>query len=127
MKQFLLVGLGGGLGSMARYGVARWMLITGAPPFFPWATFTVNVVGCLIIGLLAGMADRYHLFSDNVTLLLFTGLLGGFTTFSSFGLETILLLRRGEWGVASVYVIGSLLLGLLAVWLGMRAVEAWPR
>lgn len=110
---------------MARYGVARWMLVAGSQPFFPWATFTVNVCGCLAIGLLAGLAGRFHLFSENATLFLFTGLLGGFTTFSSFGLETLLLLRRGEWGWAALYVVGSLLLGLLAVWLGMKLVEAW--
>ncbi|HWL53827.1 MAG TPA: fluoride efflux transporter CrcB [Chthoniobacteraceae bacterium] len=126
MKQFLIVGLGGGIGSMVRYGVARWMLVAGAQPFFPWATFAVNVSGCLVIGVLAGLADRFHLFSENATLLLFTGLLGGFTTFSSFGLEAMFLMRRGEWGWAALYVAGSLLFGLLAVWLGMKAVEAWP-
>ena len=123
MSAFLWVGLGGFLGSMARYAVA---LAIGAPAAgrFPFATFAVNLAGCLLIGLLAGLFSRMPAVPDAVRLFLVTGVLGGFTTFSAFGLETVLLLRRGEIAMALLYVGGSVLAGIAAVWLGLRLGEA---
>ena len=81
----------------------------------------MNLAGCLAAGLLAGFVERHpDALSAEARLLLFVGLLGGFTTFSAFGLETAQLLRRGEWLVASGYVGGSVLLGLALVLLGLR-------
>mgnify|MGYP003385730637 CR=1 FL=1 len=79
----------------------------------------MNVIGCLVAGVLAGLAERHDLFSPDARLLLFTGVLGGFTTFSAFGLETMFLLKRGELVVASANVILSVAAGLMALWIGL--------
>jgi len=78
----------------------------------------VNVIGCFIAGLLAGMAVKQDVFTPEARVLLFTGLLGGFTTFSAFGLETLVLLKRGEAGVAIANIVVSIAAGLLVAWLG---------
>ena len=127
MKNILLVGLGGFVGSIARYKLGGWLLHMTAQERFPFSTFAINVAGCLVVGVLAGLAERYELFGPGTRLFLFTGLLGGFTTFSAFGLETMFLLRRGEPGVAAVYVGASVLLGIGAVWLGIKVISLLPR
>lgn len=118
MNAYLWVGLGGFIGSVARYGVALW-LAPGEIGRFPWATFAVNCVGCLLIGVLAGVFARAPA-PDAVRLFAITGVLGGFTTFSAFGLESVTLLRRGDLGAALLYILGSVLVGVVAVWLGLR-------
>jgi len=121
LHALLVVGLGGAIGSIARYLLATWTMQAAAPEKFPLGTFAVNLIGCLAAGLLAGWAERHPgVLSPDLRALLFVGLLGGFTTFSAFGLETAQLLRRGEWLVASGYVGGSVLLGLALVLLGLR-------
>jgi len=94
----------------------------GAASGFPFGTWLVNVSGCFLIGLWAGLATRYAWLNGDLRLLLVTGVLGGFTTFSAFGLESLQLLRRGEMTLAWLYVGGSVLLGLVMVatgwWLG---------
>ena len=127
MKALLLVGLGGGIGSMARYALGMLLMQPAAHGRFPLATFAVNVLGCLLAGLLAGWWERQAILSADARLFVFTGLLGGFTTFSAFGLETVALLRRGEPGTAALYAGGSVALGIAAVWLGLRLVAALPR
>ncbi|MGH7463180.1 MAG: fluoride efflux transporter CrcB [Longimicrobiales bacterium] len=127
MKNILLVGLGGFVGSIARYKLGGWLLHMTAQERFPFSTFAVNVAGCLVVGVLAGLAERYELFGPGTRLFLFTGLLGGFTTFSAFGLETMFLLRRGEPGVAAMYVGASVLLGIGAVWMGIKVISLLPR
>ena len=119
----LFVGLGGFAGAVARYLLGGWVLHQTLSAKFPWSTFAVNLLGCLIIGLLSGLAERLDWFSPSMRLLLLTGLLGGFTTFSAFGLETVHLLRRGELWIAAAYVLGSVLACIVAVWLGMKGVE----
>lgn len=126
MTNILLVGIGGFIGSVARYKLGGWLLHLTVQEKFPYSTFAVNVVGCLIVGVLAGLAERYELFGSGARLFLFTGLLGGFTTFSAFGLETMFLLRRGEPWVAALYVVASVLLGLVAVWMGIKGVYLLP-
>lgn len=118
MKSLLLVALGGALGSMARFKLSGWVLHQTPNWRFPAGTLAVNLLGCLIAGLLAGMAVKQDVFTSEARLFLFTGLLGGFTTFSAFGLETLLLLKRGEAGVAIANVVISVVIGLLVAWLG---------
>ena len=118
MKSLLLVALGGALGSMTRFKLSGWVLHHTATWRFPAGTLTVNLLGCFIAGLLAGMAVKQEIFTPEARLFLFTGLLGGFTTFSAFGLETLLLLKRGEAGVAFANVAISVVIGLQVAWLG---------
>lgn len=118
MKELLLVALGGALGSMGRYAISAWALADQLAWRFPVGTFLVNILGSLLIGLLGGLVVKHQWFSPEVRLLLITGVLGGFTTFSAFGLETFYLIRRGELGIAIAYVASSVLLGLILVWLG---------
>ena len=117
----VLVGLGGAAGSIARYLLGQWTAAAAPQAAFPLGTFAVNVSGCLAVGLLAGLAARHPgWLSPDLRALLLVGVLGGFTTFSAFGLETVQLARRGEWLLAGGYAGGSVLLGLAAVWLGLR-------
>jgi CrcB protein len=124
MKAALLVALGGAIGSVARYALSGYVLRHTLDWRFPAGTFTVNVVGCLVAGVLAGLAEKHDVLSPDARLLLFTGLLGGFTTFSAFGLETMHLVKRGDLATASANVALSVLAGLVALWIGMGAVPA---
>ena len=116
MKSFLLVFLGGGLGSGLRYLVTVTM--NQYSKFFPFGTFTVNMLGCLLIGLILGYAQKENTLSSNQTLLLATGFCGGFTTFSAFANENLELIKNGEIFNLSLYTIGSVLIGILAVFTG---------
>lgn len=127
MQNILLVGLGGFIGTIARYklgGVILHMTVQGR---FPLGIFAVNILGCLLVGLLAGIAERYDVFGPEARLFLFTGLLGGFTTFSAFGLEAMSLIRRGDLGTAALYAGGSVVFGITAVWLGLKLIALLPR
>jgi CrcB protein len=115
----LLVALGGAMGSVARYKLSGLVMNHASDWRFPLGTFTVNVLGCLAAGVLAGLAEKHSMFSPDTRLLLFAGVLGGFTTFSAFGLETMHLLRRDGLGVASANVVVSVVAGLAALWIGM--------
>ena len=120
VKQALIVGLGGFLGSIARYKLGGVILHHSASWRFPLSTFAVNVIGCFCIGALAALAEHRDLFSPATRLFLFTGVLGGFTTFSAFGYEGVFLLRRGEIAVAAAYAALSVLCGFAAVWLAFK-------
>lgn len=127
LKQILIVALGGAIGSVARYKLGGFTLHHTQAWNFPVSTFAVNVLGCLMIGVLAALVEHHDLFSPSVRLLLFTGLLGGFTTFSAFGYESFFLLRRGLISVATSYVLFSVVCGLAAVFGGMKIVDQfWP-
>lgn len=119
MLKVFIVFLGSGLGGVARHELNRLVLPHSVDWRFPLTTFLVNATGCIAIGLLAGLVERHHVFSADVRLFLFTGLLGGYTTFSTFGLETTDLLRRGEVTIALIYTALSIACGLLGVWLGV--------
>ena len=121
MNGILLVALGGALGSVARLKLSGLLLHHTIDWRFPAGTFAVNVLGCLVAGVLAGLAEKYDYFSADTRLFLFTGILGGFTTFSAFGLETMFLIRRGEWLIAGSNVVLSVIAGLAALWLGWGA------
>ena len=120
MKQAVIVGLGGMIGSIARYKVGGAILHQTASLRFPLSTFAVNIAGCFLIGALAALVEHRDFFSTDTRLFLFTGLLGGFTTFSAFGYETFFLARRGEMAVAASYAALSVLVGVAAVWLAFR-------
>jgi CrcB protein len=118
VTKLFLIGIGGFLGSILRYVVSGYVQQLSKSIDFPYGTLAVNVIGCLIIGLLSYLADTRGVFSAEVRVFAFVGLLGGFTTFSTFGNETVNFLRRGESVFAFVNVAAHLLLGLMAVWLG---------
>ena len=120
MKSFLLVFLGGGLGSALRYLVASAM--NQYSKVLPFGTFTVNMLGCLLIGMILGYAQKENTLTSNQILLLATGFCGGFTTFSAFANENLELIKNGEIFNFSVYTIGSVLIGILAVCIGYYAV-----
>ncbi|WP_428968699.1 fluoride efflux transporter CrcB [Sphingomonas sp. Xoc002] len=117
MSPLFLVMLGGALGSGARYWTGRQMLDAFGPDF-PYGTLTVNWVGCLLMGLLAGVLARTG-GAEGWRLFIGVGVLGGFTTFSSFSLDTITLIERGQMTVALGYVALSLLGSLAALWAGL--------
>ncbi len=110
---FLLVGLGGAIGAMMRHGVnmasLKWM-----GPDFPYGTLTANILGSLAIGILAGCFTHFASWSQELRLFLVVGILGGFTTFSSFSLDTILLFEKGAALQASLYVAASFVVSLAA-------------
>ena len=122
MKQIILVGLGGFIGSVGRYKLGGFILHHSADWRFPLSTFIVNIAGCFIIGLLSGLAEKHDLFSADTRVLLFPGILGGFTTFSAFSYEGLYLLRRGEPLIAGFYAVLSVVCGLFAVWVGIKLI-----
>lgn len=122
MKQVLFVALGGGIGAVARYKLGGLILHHSTNWKFPLSTFVINVSGCLLAGLLAALVVKHDFFSPDARLFLFTGLLGGFTTFSAFGLETVYLLQRNEVLLAMANVISSAGIGILVLWLGLKAI-----
>jgi fluoride exporter len=119
IKNILLVGLGGGAGSIARYLCQRWFAVN-YPHHFPWGTFAVNITGCLLIGIFWGLTFKSFTGNENWKLFLMTGLCGGFTTFSAFTLEGIGLLKEQRPGLFFLYATGSVVLGLAATYAGMK-------
>lgn len=119
LKTLVLVGVGGGVGSMLRYlvSVLTYKYNSG---IFPWATFIVNMVGCLLIGLLIGVVERQIPNSISLKYLFITGFCGGFTTFSAFSLEGLLLIQTGNASLSIIYILTSIVLGLLVVWAGIE-------
>jgi CrcB protein len=121
--KILLVLLGGAFGTGCRYGLSVFIYSVIEKPTFPYANFIINISGSFLIGLLAELFEARVLVSPTTRAALFTGVLGGYTTFSSFSLETLSLLRNGEIWLALANSLGSVLLGLVAVWLGMRLAQ----
>ena len=116
------VALGGAIGALLRYQTGRWMtwwLGPNAITAFPWATLTVNVLGSLAMGLLAGYLARHGQGGDQWRLFLGVGVLGGFTTFSAFSLELMVLIERGQAAQGLVYAVVSVLAGLSALYVGL--------
>jgi fluoride exporter len=122
INNILLVGLGGGIGSIARYLCQRWVAATLAHPF-PWGTLAVNVTGCFLIGIFFSFHLKTAEATESWKLFLMTGLCGGFTTFSAFTLEGLGLLKEQKLVLFFTYVAGSVILGLLATFLGMRMMK----
>ena len=118
MLRVFLVGAGGFLGSILRYAVGGWVHNLSNSAWFPYGTLVINSVGCLLIGFLSGLAESRSVFGPEVRLFLFIGVLGGFTTFSSFAYETFSLARDAENLAAAVNIFAQLILGLAGVWFG---------
>ena len=116
LKTLLLVGSGGFFGSVCRYLLTRFVMLHW-PSAFPFGTFTVNILGCLLIGLLMGLSFSHSL-SGQSRLFLAAGFCGGFTTFSTFSLELFEVYQKGQFGVALTYALASLIFGFLAIALG---------
>lgn len=114
----LLIGTGGLIGSIARYLAATYFTKV-FPSAFPYGTFIVNIVGCLIIGIIFGISERFSWLTPEWRMFLATGFCGGFTTFSSFAYENIKLIQEGNFLVFATYSIASFALGLLAVFIGL--------
>jgi len=118
LRSIILVGVGGGLGSVFRYltavGINKYF-----QSVFPWATFVANVLGCLIIGLLLGLFERHQLTSPDLKYLFVTGFCGGYTTFSAFAAENMNLFQSGNTLTSFLYIAASVLIGLFAVWVGL--------
>lgn len=117
MANALYLIVGAALGASGRYALAGWVSRAAGTPF-PWGTLAVNLAGCLAVGLAWGLAERL-LWAPGFRVFLFVGVLGSFTTLSTFGLETVHLLRSAEYARALGYVLASNLGGLFLVWMGM--------
>jgi CrcB protein len=118
IRNFFIIGLGGFFGSILRYfisGLVHQLLQNSA---FPYGSIFVNITGCFLIGLSNGLVDLRQMLTPELRLFLMIGLLGGFTTFSTFGYETLSLMRDGEFFSACANVFIQVFIGLLAVWLG---------
>jgi CrcB protein len=124
MTKWLLIAAGGAFGSVLRYAVQGWVQ-RATNGSFPAGTLAVNVLGCILIGFLTALFTGPFLIREEYRVGLSVGILGGFTTFSTFGLETFTLMNAGQFGWASLNIILSCGLGLFAVWLGYRVGEYW--
>jgi fluoride exporter len=113
----VLIGIGGATGAIARYllggAVHQWL-----PGFFPYGTFVVNVIGCIVFGLIVGVAESRFVIGPDARAFLLVGVLGGFTTFSSFTFESFELVRTGQILAAGVNIIGQIAIGFIGLWAG---------
>jgi len=124
MRELLWVGAGGFLGAISRYLIGGWVHRFPGTGGFPYGTLAVNALGCLVIGFLGALSETRSLFSPELRLFVFLGLLGGFTTFSSFGYETLALARDGQFAAALANIAAQLALGLAGVAIGFAAGRA---
>jgi len=119
MVKIALIGLGGAMGAISRYLVYEAAIAWTKNAWLPLGTIFVNISGCFIIGLLGGLAETKNLFSPEMRALIFIGFLGGFTTFSTFGFETVNLIRSGQAGMALANTALQLGAGIIGVWVGL--------
>jgi fluoride exporter len=111
----LLIAIGGALGAVARYLLSMFVLrVSGT--LFPLGTFVVNVVGCFVFGAIAGATSQRVQISSTMRLFLLTGILGGFTTFSSYAFESFALIRDGQFAWATMNIVGQVVAGLAGLW-----------
>lgn len=122
MRTVLLVGLGGGLGSIFRYGLALFVN-KHFYSFFPLATFLANIIGCFLIGFLLGLFERHQWTEPDIKIFFVVGFCGGFTTFSTFAIENVTLVQSNQTLIAFAYIAFSVLTGLLATWMGLWVVK----
>lgn len=116
IKDIVLVGIGSGIGGICRYLISLSM--SHSQGSFPWGTFAVNIVGCMLIGILWGLTSRFQHLAPAFSLLLMVGFCGGFTTFSTFSKEGLVMLQNNNYTLFALYILGSVALGIAAVALG---------
>lgn len=121
MKQLLLVFIGGGFGSVLRFIIGK--TLSNSATGIPYGTFTANILGSFLIGIILGLAAKNEALTQNHTLLLATGFCGGFTTFSTFAYENHIFLKSGDFISFTLYTIASFIVGFLAVFAGMYVVK----
>jgi fluoride exporter len=125
MNNILWIGIGGFAGAVARYWLSSWVQNATKTTLFPYGTLTVNLLGCLLIGFLFSLPTLHRTLDAELRLLLITGFLGAFTTFSTFGNETLRLLQAEQTTYAFLYIALSLLLGIGAVRLGQLLAQVF--
>lgn len=118
MTKLLIIGAGGFVGAITRYLFGNYVQGLTHSTAFPYGTLTINVLGCLLIGYLFNLPSLHRTLDAEARLLLITGFLGAFTTFSTFGNESMRMIQKNEIGLALAYIAASLLGGLAAVWIG---------
>lgn len=118
MKALLFVAIGGCCGALSRWGLSSWIDQHRGATSFPLGIFTANILGCFLFGLLFGLGEKSGWLTDHLRLLLFTGFLGSFTTFSTFSWNTLELLKSGQFGIALLNIGLSVVTGLTGVWGG---------
>lgn len=123
IKSILIAGTGGFIGTVLRFLVSRYFQ-ENTFSLFPWGTFTVNILGSLLIGVFYGMSEKGNLLSPDVRVFLTVGICGGFTTFSSLTNDAFMLLQEKEWLKVSLYASLSFFLGLVAVYLGRTLIKS---
>ncbi len=121
MKMILAIGAGSFIGGISRYLISLFIQ-NRVPSTFPFGTLSVNIIGCFLIGVVFGLADRGNM-RQEWRLFLATGVLGGFTTFSAFSNETVGMMRDGQFWYASAYVVSSVLLGVIATFMGILIIK----
>jgi CrcB protein len=122
IKSMIVAGLGGFLGTCARFLVGKLATYLFPSPF-PYGTFAVNIAGCFLIGIFFGLSERANLMSYSMMLFLITGFCGGFTTFSTFSADMLQLVQNGNKLYFAMYLVGSILLGIAFVWIGKALVR----
>jgi len=122
VKSLFIIGIGGFIGTTARFLITRYFQFNFTS-VFPWGTFIVNILGCLLIGIIYGFSERGVILSSEFRLFLTVGICGGFTTFSSLSNDAFILLREEEWIRFALYTSFSFFLGLIAVYAGRLSIK----
>lgn len=123
MINLLLVAIGGAIGALFRYILSGFVTRLSGDHWFPFGTLTVNLIGCLLIGYLIGVLETKDVISPDVRIFFMVGVLGSFTTYSAFGIESVMLLREGYFMAASANILSHVILGLAGVWAGLELAE----
>ncbi len=118
LRNILLAGLGGSIGTVIRYGISHLI----RTPRFPFATLSINIIGSLCIGVVFGLAVRDSNFENNWKVFFASGICGGFTTFSAFSIENLQMLQQGKYVLSLTYIACSIIAGIFAAWIGYRLV-----
>lgn len=122
-KDILFVGLGGGIGSIMRFLTSRFTARLVAAQWLFLGTLAANLIGCFLIGILSGWMLSHMPDNQPFRLLFIVGFCGGYTTFSTFAFENYRLIEMNQWGILLLYLTASVVLGIIAVWLGMKIVS----
>jgi len=125
MTKTILIGVAGLIGTLLRYWLAGFVSRQSGETF-PWGTLAVNIVGCLLAGAVFHLTEERALFNPTIRTVILIGLLGGFTTFSSYGLQTFALFKDGAFGLATLNLVVSNVLGVLMVWAGYGLAKTFP-